>query len=73
MGSWEYQKDRYKQISLKLHPVNDRDIIDYLDSVDNVHKYIKDLIRVEKVGKCDGSINTVKDRFNGNEGSEKSI
>ena len=65
MGSWEYQKDRYKQISLKLHPVNDRDIIDYLGTVDNVQKYIKDLIRLEKVGKCNGCINTVKDRFYG--------
>lgn len=65
MGSWEYQKDRYKQISLKLHPVNDRDVIDYLGTVDNVQKYIKDLVRHEKEGKCDGSTNTVKDRFDG--------
>lgn len=45
--SWEYQKGRYKQISLKFFMENEEDlsILHHLSSFDNVSAYIKKLIQ----------------------------
>ena len=45
--SWKYQKDRYKQVSLKFNmdDVDDALLYHYLTRSDNVSKLIKDLIR----------------------------
>lgn len=45
MGTWKYQKNNYTQVSLKLHKEYDRDIIEYLATVDNVQGCIKYLLR----------------------------
>ena len=45
--SWKYQKDRYKQVSLKFNmdDVDDALLYHYLTRSDNVSKLLKDLIR----------------------------
>ena len=44
--SWEYQKNRYKQVSLKFFTEDDADMVLYhhLRSFDNVTEYLKKLI-----------------------------
>lgn len=46
-NSWDYQKDRYKQISLKFFMEDDIDILlfHHLSSFDNKSEYLKKLIR----------------------------
>lgn len=42
-----YEKATMKRVALKLHIVNDGDILAYLDTLDNKQGYIKDLIRAD--------------------------
>ena len=41
----KYDKTHTKQIKLKLHLENDKDIIEALEKVDNKQGYIKELIK----------------------------
>lgn len=41
----EFNKDNYKQINLRLNENYDKDIIDYLGSLENKNGYLKELIR----------------------------
>lgn len=45
--SWDYQKNRYKQISLKFFIEDDADalLFHHLSSFDNKSEYLKKLIR----------------------------
>lgn len=45
--SWDYQKNRYKQVSLKFFTEDDADMLLYhhLRSFDNISEYLKKLIR----------------------------
>lgn len=45
--SWDYQRDRYKQISLKFDILNkgEASLYSYLKNKENISCYIKDLIR----------------------------
>lgn len=45
--SWDYQRDRYKQISLKFDILNksEASLYSYLKNKENISGYIKDLIR----------------------------
>ena len=38
-------RDDYKFISLKIHRQNEAEIVEKLESVDNINGYIKDLIK----------------------------
>ncbi len=41
----KYNKEHYKVVSFKLHKTNDKDIMEYLESLPNKQGYIKELIR----------------------------
>lgn len=41
----KFHKTHIKQFNLKLHKTIDKDIIDYLESLENKQGYLKDLIR----------------------------
>lgn len=41
----DYNKENYRRISLKLHRTLEPDLIEYLESKENLNGYIKDLIR----------------------------
>ncbi len=41
----DYVKTKCKQITLMLNQENDKDIIDYLETIGNKNAYLKDLIR----------------------------
>ena len=41
-----YQKQNIKRVYLTLNKTHDKDIIEYLDSLDNVNKEIKELLRM---------------------------
>lgn len=47
MGSWEYQKERYKQVSIKFFTelVDDMLLYHYLQKYENKSQLIKDLIK----------------------------
>ena len=49
-SSWDYQKDKYRQINIKFnrHHYYDVRILDYLEQKKNVSSYIKGLI-LEKI------------------------
>lgn len=46
-----YDKANTKGVYLKLNLKTDKDIIEYLDGIENVQGYIKNLIRKEKLSK----------------------
>lgn len=52
----EYYKETYKQINIKLHNERDKDIIMWLENVDNLKEYIVKLINED-----------LEVRFNGND------
>lgn len=41
-----YQKQNIKRVYLTLNKTHDKDIIEYLDSLDNVNKEIKEVLRM---------------------------
>lgn len=43
----EASRDKWRMIHLKLNRASDADIIDKLESVDNIQGYIKTLIRAD--------------------------
>jgi len=42
----KYQKANIKRVYLTLNKTHDKDIIEYLDSLDNVNKEIKEVLRM---------------------------
>ena len=42
----KYQKNNIKRVYLTLNKTHDKDIIEYLDSLDNVNKEIKEVLRM---------------------------
>ena len=44
-NSIKYDKENTKRVFIKLNKNTDKDILDYLESVQNKQGYIKDLIR----------------------------
>ena len=42
----KYQKENIKRVYLTLNKEHDKDIIEYLDSLDNVNKEIKEVLRM---------------------------
>ena len=53
-----YQKQNIKRVYLTLNKTHDKDIIEYLDSLDNVNKEIKEVLRMR--AKHVRAINTIK-------------
>lgn len=53
--SWDYQRDRYKQISLKFDTENNSDscLYQHLKNQDNISGYLKDLIKHD-ISSCYG-------------------
>lgn len=51
MSSWNYQKNRYKQITLKffIESEEQMELYDYLKNQENTTGYIKSLIRGEMI------------------------
>lgn len=43
----KYQKSSIKQVKFTLNRTIDQDIIEYLESLDNVQGYLKDLVRAD--------------------------
>ena len=43
----EANRDKFRIVNLKLNRASDADIIDKLESVDNIQGYIKSLIRAD--------------------------
>lgn len=41
----KYEKEHIKRIVLKLNIKTDNDIIQYLNTKDNINKYLKELVR----------------------------
>jgi hypothetical protein len=54
----KYQKQNIRRINLALHKEKDKDIIEYLDSLDNVNGEIKEVLRMR--AKHVRSINMIK-------------
>ena len=46
-NSIKYDKENTKRVYIKLNKNTDKDILDYLDSIQNKQGYIKELIRKE--------------------------
>ena len=44
----KYQKENYTNVSFKLRTVEDKDIIEILNTVPNKSEYIKKLIRADR-------------------------
>ena len=44
-NAWEYEKNNYTRISIKLNNKNDADVIGFLNQQDNKQGYIKSLIK----------------------------
>lgn len=41
-----YQKNNIKRVYLTLNKTHDKDIIEYLDSLDNINREIKEVLRM---------------------------
>lgn len=49
MGTWAYDKENTRQVRCKFNRKTDADIIEKLETIENIQAYIKGLIRADIV------------------------